>query len=165
MSRNWGLALDHIVAADVVLADGSLVHASPSNNTEIFWAIRGAAESFGIVTTFYLRTNQAPEAITYFALQWGDALFKDKSAFTSTFMHIQDFSLNTSIIDSRISYGIYLDGNTTYNLGGTFFGSVPEFNTTILPELLRGIPTPANITVESYVSKSLMFGVQDASKT
>jgi hypothetical protein len=149
-SRNWGLALDHVVAADVVLADGSLVHASETENFEIFWAIRGAAESFGIVTNFYLRTQEAPEAVTYFSFQWGDALFGDKKAFTDTFMHIQDFATNDSVIDNRISFGIYLDGVSAYNLGGTFFGSVDEFNSKIKPEILRSVPTPGKIVVESY---------------
>ena len=149
-SRNWGLALDHIVAADVVLADGSLVHASDTEYPDIFWAIRGAAESFGIVTNFYLRTQEAPQAVTYFSFRWGDVLFEDKKAFTDTFLHIQDFSTNASVVDNRISYGIFLDGVETYNLGGTFFGSVDEFNNEIQPEFLRTLPTPKQIVVESY---------------
>lgn len=115
-SRNWGLALDHIVAADVVLADGSLVHATSTESPDIFWAIRGAADSFGIVTNFYLKTHAAPEAVTYFSFQWGDALFKTQKAFTDTFLHIQQFGTNASIIDSRISFGIYLDGVATYSM-------------------------------------------------
>jgi hypothetical protein len=148
-SRNWGLALDHIVGADVVLANGSLVHASMDENTEIFWAIRGAAESFGIVTNFYLRTQEAPEAVTYFSFQWGTALYENKEDFTSTFMHVQDFAVNASVVDNRISFGIYLDG-TAYNLGGTFFGSVEEFNEKIKPEFLRSVPQPGKVIVESY---------------
>lgn len=127
-SRNWGIALDHIVGLDVVTADGKLLHATASENKDLFWALRGAAESFGIVTTFYLRTQAAPESVTYFQFQWGDTLFKNKKAFTDTFLHIQTFSQNASVVDNRISYGIYLDGNATYNLGGTFFGTEKDFN-------------------------------------
>ncbi|KAF2688965.1 Glucooligosaccharide oxidase [Lentithecium fluviatile CBS 122367] len=149
-SRNWGLALDHIVALDVVLADGSVVHASEVENFKLYWAMRGAAESFGVVCNFYLRTQEAPASVTYFSFQWGDALFKDKQAFTDVFMHIQDFSTNASVVDNRISYGIYLDGIAAYNLGGTFFGSPEEFNSTIMPELLRSIPAPGKIIVQAY---------------
>lgn len=148
-SSNWGLAMDHIVAADVVLADGSLVHASASENSEVYWALRGAAESFGIITTFYLQTHPAPESVTYFSFPFGEAMYQDKETFTNSFLHIQDFAKNESVIDSRISWGTYMDG-TTYSLSGTFFGSVEEFESTVQPEFLRGIIQPPSITVQSY---------------
>jgi hypothetical protein len=149
-SRNWGIALDHIVAVDVVLADGSLVKASQTENSEIFWALRGAAESFGIIINFYLRTQAAPESVTYFSYRWADALYKNKADFTKTFLHIQDFATNKSVVDNRISFGIYLDGVAAYNLGGTFFGTPEEFNKTIGPELIRGVPAPSTVIVQKY---------------
>ncbi|KAF9731799.1 hypothetical protein PMIN06_012552 [Paraphaeosphaeria minitans] len=149
-SRNWGIALDHIVGLDVVTADGKLLHATATENKELFWALRGAAESFGIVTNFYLRTQAAPKKVTYFQFQWADTLFKNKKAFTDTFLHIQTFSQNASVVDNRISYGIYLDGNATYNLGGTFFGTGAEFKSTIKPEFLRGTAPPTQVAVEEY---------------
>ncbi|KAF2711128.1 Glucooligosaccharide oxidase [Pleomassaria siparia CBS 279.74] len=150
-SRNWGLALDHIVGVDVVLANGTAVYATQTLYPDVFWAIRGAADSFGIVTNFYLETHEAPESVTYFSYKWGSSLFSDKQAFTDTFLHIQDFATNATIIDSRISFGIYLDGVAAYNLGGTFFGTVDEFKATYEPELLRGIPTPTvPVIVDKY---------------
>jgi FAD/FMN-containing dehydrogenase len=49
-SRHYGLAMDSIVAADVVLANGTLIKTSASQAPDVFWAIRGAAESIGIGT-------------------------------------------------------------------------------------------------------------------
>ncbi|CAI6329227.1 unnamed protein product [Periconia digitata] len=149
-SRNWGIALDHIVALDVVLADGTLVKADSTSNSDLYWALRGAADSFGIITSFYLRTQAAPESVTYFSFQWADKLYGKQEDFTNTFLHLQEVSLNKSVIDNRISYGIYLDGTKTYNLGGTFFGTPEEFNSTILPEILRSVPTPNNTIVQDY---------------
>lgn len=148
-SRNWGLAMDQIVAADVVLANGTLIKATSSQYPEIFWAIRGAAESFGIVTTFYLKTRAAPASITYFQFSFPTA-WNSKTVFTNTFLHLQDVATNASIIDNRVSFGMYLDGWGTYSLSGAFFGSVDEFNTRIRPELLRTLPTPSTPTVKSY---------------
>jgi FAD binding domain-containing protein/berberine-like enzyme len=47
----YGLALDNLVAADVVLADGRVVRASVDDNPDLFWAIRGAGANFGIATS------------------------------------------------------------------------------------------------------------------
>ncbi len=64
-ARGWGWSAEYIESIDVVTADGELVHASETENTELFWAARGAGPGFfGIVTTFYLRTRPYPKALT-----------------------------------------------------------------------------------------------------
>jgi FAD/FMN-containing dehydrogenase len=50
--RKYGLALDSLVAAEVITADGEVLHASAEENPALFWAIRGGGGNFGIVTAF-----------------------------------------------------------------------------------------------------------------
>ena len=50
--RKHGLALDSVIAAEVVISSGEVVHACAAQNPELFWAIRGGGGNFGIVTAF-----------------------------------------------------------------------------------------------------------------
>lgn len=50
--RKYGLALDNVVAAEVVTAAGELVRASADENPELFWGVRGGGGNFGIVVSF-----------------------------------------------------------------------------------------------------------------
>lgn len=50
-----GLLADNILSARVVLADGTAVTASPSLNSDLFWALRGAGHNFGVVTSVQYR--------------------------------------------------------------------------------------------------------------
>ena len=57
VGRRFGLALDNVVGADVVTADGLLLHASADENEDLFWAIRGGGGNFGIVTNFEMQLH------------------------------------------------------------------------------------------------------------
>jgi hypothetical protein len=68
-----GLATDHLVSAEIVLADGTIVNASNSNNdsyADLFWALRGAgAGNFGIVTKMTFAINKLKTSVSLFELK------------------------------------------------------------------------------------------------
>lgn len=128
-ARQWGLALDHVEEVEVVLANSSIVRASNTQNQDVFFAIKGAAPSFGIVTEFKVRTEEAPGlAVQYsYTFNLGSAaekakLVKDWQAFIAEKDLTWKFYSNMVIFDGQII------------LEGIFFGTEEEYDALNLEE-------------------------------
>ncbi|WP_445170376.1 FAD-binding oxidoreductase [Mycolicibacterium sp. Dal123E01] len=70
LTRNYGMASDNLLAAEVVLASGEVVIADEQNNPDLLWALRGAGNgNFGIVTSLTYRIHPLAQAI-YVVATW-----------------------------------------------------------------------------------------------
>ncbi|MFI7063879.1 FAD-binding oxidoreductase [Kribbella sp. NPDC050124] len=70
LMRKYGLAVDNLLAAEVVTADGSVVQASADEHPDLFWALRGGGGNFGIVTSFRFALHRLGPEILAGAVFW-----------------------------------------------------------------------------------------------
>lgn len=119
-SRMWGMALDHILEVEVVLANSTTILASTTMNPDVLFAVKGAGASFGIVTEFKVRTEPAPcSAVQYsytFGVRSNADLFKEWQAL------ISDPNL------SRKFTSVFTVSHNTTVVSGTYFGTKAEFD-------------------------------------
>src|SRR5256886_14628033 len=57
LQRKFGLTVDNLLSVDLVTAEGERVHASESENPDLFWGLRGAGANFGVATSFEFRLH------------------------------------------------------------------------------------------------------------
>jgi FAD/FMN-containing dehydrogenase len=57
VARKFGMAIDSVESVDVVTADGKLLHASATENPDLYWAARGGSGNFGVVTQFEFKLH------------------------------------------------------------------------------------------------------------
>jgi FAD/FMN-containing dehydrogenase len=95
--REHGLALDSLIAAEVVLASGEVVAANAEEHSDLFWALRGGGGNFGVATTFVFEAHPldgvvfgaldfAPEAAAAVLRGWRDVMRGAPEQFNSTFL-------------------------------------------------------------------------------
>lgn len=63
LTRKHGLTIDSLLAAEIVTADGELVHADENSHPDLFWAIRGGGGNFGVVTRLQFRLHEVDDIV------------------------------------------------------------------------------------------------------
>ncbi|KAJ6507075.1 glucooligosaccharide oxidase [Mycena sanguinolenta] len=151
-SRIWGLALDVVKSATVVLGNGTIVFASANVNPDLYWAIRGASPSFGIVTSIEVQTFPAPPSAIVLEYIWNDL---DISTAADSITSFQTFAV-TNVPPQLGAELLFTKGSSSgkvnLQLNGAWYGAPELFNTTIAP-YLNTLPatSSANIFPGSYI--------------
>lgn len=72
LTRLCGLSCDNVAGFTLVTADGSIAHADPGENTDLFWALRGGGGNFGVVTEFEVKLHPVTSVVLGEALCVGE---------------------------------------------------------------------------------------------
>lgn len=163
-SRQWGMTTDNLLEAEVVLADGSIVTASPRQNKELLWGLRGAGSNFGIVTRLTFQTYDASGEWVFTEMRWSPSLKTGADA--AKVVH----AVQTLATDDSMprSYGFHVQlqpanrgdppgGPLALHMRGIWHGGRTEWERQIESKLLSGLkaagapePDAKTITPMSY---------------
>ncbi len=94
ITRRYGLTIDNLLGADVVLADGSQVRASANEHPDLFWALRGGGGNFGVVTSFEFRTQPVGQTVIAGPTFWPLEQTPDVISFYREFLPAQPRELS-----------------------------------------------------------------------
>ncbi len=145
LTRKYGLTIDNLLEADVVLADGSFVTASKEHHPDLFWALRGGGGNFGVVTSFLFQAH--PVGIVY-----GGPIFWEAAPHAKTVMRAYRDFLPTAPEELGIFVGLKtvppMDpfprdywGKRACAIVGAYSGPVAEGERAMAP-LLKALPPP-----------------------
>lgn len=70
LTRRHGLSVDNLVSAEIVVADGRVLHASAEENADLFWALRGGGGNFGVVTSFEFQLHPVGPLVDFGLFFW-----------------------------------------------------------------------------------------------
>jgi FAD/FMN-containing dehydrogenase len=95
--RKHGLTIDSLLAADVVTADGELLHASEDEHPDLFWALRGGGGNFGVVTSFEFQLHPVGPNVLAGAILWDARETKNVLRFYRDFVRNAPDELGTVV--------------------------------------------------------------------
>ncbi|KAJ7623675.1 glucooligosaccharide oxidase [Roridomyces roridus] len=158
-SRAWGLTLDTIKSATVVLANGTIVTASNTSNTDIFWAIRGASPSIGIVTSIEVQTFPAPASATVFQYGWDSLTISAASNAISSFQTFAASNIPQEFGAELVFSAGPSTSHVALGLTGAYYGT-GDYKTILAPYLnTLSAPSWSTISPGSYInSVSVLAG-------
>lgn len=88
LTRKYGMTVDNLLSAQVVMADGQRLHASEQQHSDLFWALRGGGGNFGVVSLFEFRLHavgpQILAGLLVFPAAEGRAVLSQYRLFTET---------------------------------------------------------------------------------
>jgi FAD/FMN-containing dehydrogenase len=135
LEGKFGMTVDNLVGAEVVLADGRLVRANEQENDDLFWALRGGGGNFGVVTSFEYRLHEVGPTIIGGLVVHPFPRAKEALRFFRDFLH--------SAPDELVAAAVLMtapDGHKACGIAAAYPGDVAEGERLIAPLKKFGPP-------------------------
>ena len=150
LGRKYGVTSDHLVGAEVVLADGRILACDDHHDEDLFWALRGAgAGNFGIVTSLVFRPVPAPGSTTNLHLTWP---YEHAAAVIGAWQRWAPTGPDELAASLKLTAGDDPDQPPAVDLYGAFHGSRADA-AELAEELVARVgsdPTVADLTAMSW---------------
>ncbi|KAE8900053.1 hypothetical protein PF005_g26777 [Phytophthora fragariae] len=147
LSRAAGTVLDNIESVRVALANGSIVDASAKQNADLFWGVRGAASSMGVVLDFKIKTLAPPsQMVTNYTIAFNKSAKPTQQDNVDAFVGTQKWALSA---DNNDLLSIRFSLKTKSTLQGFFYGSSAQAKT-VFASLMKNLPSSMVLTSNEY---------------
>lgn len=153
ISRLLGLTCDALVSVEMVDANGRIIHASPNQNADLFWAsCGGGGGNFGAVTEFTFNVHPV-DKVTTFSLRWP---WSQIGPVIKAFQNWAD----PITLDRRVVPLLALNSELTGHIGmvGQFIGPLEEMLALLQPLLAMVPPVQQNLQYVDYIDAVAFFG-------
>lgn len=124
------MACDSLVSADVVTADGELVTASESENSDLFWALRGGGGNFGVVTSFEFRAHPVGPLVAFagptYPLESASSVIAGMRSFAESIPDEVNVSATWWTVPPAPDFPAAAHGRAAITLGAVYVGPPEE---------------------------------------
>lgn len=158
LARKYGLTIDNLLEAEMVLADGTLVTVNATKNTDLFWAIRGGGGNFGVVTSFTFQAHPVKMVIGGPTL-WPIERVEEIMAWYDTFIHEVSEDLNgfiATMVIPESPFPEHLHNKKFCGIVWCYVGDPEAFDQLFKP-VLDLDPVFAHVGEMPYTSLQSMF--------
>jgi FAD/FMN-containing dehydrogenase len=152
-----GLALDNLLSAEVVLADGERTVAGPDDDADLFWAIRGGGGNFGVVTTLQYRVHPIPAVLA------GLILFRAKDAPSVLHNYRELVAMAPDRLTIQTGFLPGADGLPMLFVFPVWSGDLEDGHQYLTRVMRLGRPLSAQVGTMAYVDALAMFDAHVAS--
>jgi FAD/FMN-containing dehydrogenase len=164
LSRRFGLACDYIVEAEMVDADGRVLHVSDQEHPDLFWALRGAgAAGFGVVTRLWYRLDTLPKSVLGGVMAWpleqAQAVFR---AYRDAYVDRDDDRLSLNLV---LTTEPYPHGEQVAEVYGLYIGDPAEAEAhlapirSVAPPLFDGFGPTSYYDLQQLLAEEIPYGL------
>ncbi|MBA2263132.1 MAG: FAD-binding oxidoreductase, partial [Chloroflexi bacterium] len=137
LRSRYGLCIDNLISADVITADGRLVHAAHDENPDLLWALKGGGGNFGVVTTFEFALHPVGPTVMFcgpvYPIEAGSAPIRFWRNFLADKNDRVGSLIEFSTIPSDPAYPAAAWGRRVYTIAAMFAGDADEGEALLQP--------------------------------